>query len=183
MVVKVTDLYTVRCHCNMVNFIKDIHKRYLIAPQLALGMVCLLWIQHQIDILPQILQWCVQYLVILDRVLTVLDCMYPHASMCLNHGSSHVNQLHVLWSWWSLKHHLLPVAWINLWMAMWPITRLNGFYLDEAGFLRIDIIVEIWKECYCRLFSITDLFGEADDWMASPHRMWVMWHFGVFFVL
>ena len=58
--------------------------------------------------------------------------------MCLNHGCFHVNHLRILWSWWSLKHHLLPIALINLWMARWPITWLNGFYLDEAEFLGID---------------------------------------------
>ena len=38
-------------------------------------MRCLLWVQPLIDILPHFLQWCVQYHVILDHVITALDCI------------------------------------------------------------------------------------------------------------
>ena len=37
-------------------------------------MGCLLWGQHLIDILPHFLQWRVQYHVILDCIITSLDC-------------------------------------------------------------------------------------------------------------
>ena len=40
---------------NAVNFLTNIHKRHLIAHLLGRGMQCLLWIQHLIDILSQIL--------------------------------------------------------------------------------------------------------------------------------
>ena len=65
---------TVRCRYNAINFIKNIHKRHPIARPLGRGMGRLLWIQPLIDILPQFLRWCMQYLVIFDRVITALDC-------------------------------------------------------------------------------------------------------------
>ena len=65
---------TVRCRYNRVNFIKNIHERHPIAHPVGQGMECLLWIQPLLDILPQFRQ-CVQYLVLLDRVITALDCV------------------------------------------------------------------------------------------------------------
>ena len=56
------------------NFSKNIHKRHLIACPLGQSMGCLLWIESLIDILPQFLQWCVQYHFILNRVMISLDC-------------------------------------------------------------------------------------------------------------
>ena len=38
-------------------------------------MGCLLLVQSHIDIVPQFLQWCAQYHVILDRVITALVCI------------------------------------------------------------------------------------------------------------
>ena len=64
---------TVQCHYNAVNFIKKIHKRHPITHPLGWGMGCLLWIQPLIVILLQFLQWCMQYLVILDHVIMALD--------------------------------------------------------------------------------------------------------------
>ena len=39
-------------------------------------MGCLLWVHCLIDILPQLLQLYMQYLTILDRVVTALDCIF-----------------------------------------------------------------------------------------------------------
>ena len=47
--------HTVRCRYNAVNFLTKNHKRHPIARPLGRGMVCLLWIQHLIDILHQFL--------------------------------------------------------------------------------------------------------------------------------
>ena len=66
---------TVQCRYNAVNFLKNIEKRHLIARPLGRGMVCLLWIQHLIDVLSEFLQSFKQYFYILDRVITALDCM------------------------------------------------------------------------------------------------------------
>ena len=49
-----------RCHYNLVNFLKNILKRHPIARPLGRGMGCLLWIQHMIDILPEFLQSVMQ---------------------------------------------------------------------------------------------------------------------------
>ena len=62
---------TSRCRYNAVNFIKIIHKRHSIARPLGRGKECLLWIQHLIDVLPR--QLLLQYVIILDRVITALD--------------------------------------------------------------------------------------------------------------
>ena len=65
--------YTVRCRYNAVNFIKNIDKVYSVALPLGRCMRCLLGILPLIDIQPQFLQWCMQYLVILDLALMALD--------------------------------------------------------------------------------------------------------------
>ena len=65
---------TVQCCYNTVNFIQDIHERHPIACPPGWGFGCLLWVQLVINILPQFLQWCVQYHVMLDHVITALDC-------------------------------------------------------------------------------------------------------------
>ena len=66
---------TVQCHHKAVNFLQNIYKRHPIARPSGRGMWCLLWVQPLIDILPHFLQWCVQYHVILDHVITALDCI------------------------------------------------------------------------------------------------------------
>ena len=66
---------TVWCRSNFsaVKFLLNIHKRHPIPRPL--GMGCLLWIESLTDILPQFLQWCVQYHVTLDRVITAINCI------------------------------------------------------------------------------------------------------------
>ena len=66
---------TMGCHYNAVNFHPNSYKRHLIARPLGRGMGCLLWIQHLINILPEFMQSFMQYLTILDRVLTTLNCI------------------------------------------------------------------------------------------------------------
>ena len=50
-------------------------------------MGCLLWVQPLIDILPQLLQWFVQYYAILDHIITALNCymigMYVLMYICI----------------------------------------------------------------------------------------------------
>ena len=62
------------CRYNVVNFLKNIHKRHPITHPLGRGMGCLLWIHHLFDILPEFLQSFTQYLTILDCIITALDC-------------------------------------------------------------------------------------------------------------
>ena len=74
---------TVRCHYTMVNFLTNIHKRHPIAWPLGQGMRCLLWIQHLIDILPQLLNE-------VNRGysgFTLSMCLSVHLSIC---GQYHV---------------------------------------------------------------------------------------------
>ena len=68
--------YTVCCRYNTVNFLKkNIHKGHPIARPLGRAMGCLLWIQYLIDILPEFLQLFMQYLTILDRVITLYSAV------------------------------------------------------------------------------------------------------------
>ena len=75
-------LYTVRYRYNAVNFFKNIHERHPIARPLGRGMGCFLLVQPLIDILPQFLQWYMQYVDILDRVITALDCIPARSAPC-----------------------------------------------------------------------------------------------------
>ena len=60
-------------HYNAVNFLKNIHKRHPVSRPLGRGMGCLLWIQHLIDIFAESLHSFMQYLTILDHIMTALD--------------------------------------------------------------------------------------------------------------
>ena len=55
---------TVRCHYNAVNFIKNIHRLHPVWSGFCRFSLCLIF-----------LQWYRQYIVSLDRVITVLDCI------------------------------------------------------------------------------------------------------------
>ena len=55
----------------------------------------LLWIQHLIGILPEFLQSFMQYLTILDRVLTALD--YILSTNSKKTGIGLVNIVHLSW--------------------------------------------------------------------------------------
>ena len=68
------NLNTVRAVITRSIVFKNIHKRHLMARPLVRGMGCRLWIQHLIDILPQCMHVVMQYLTILDRVITARDC-------------------------------------------------------------------------------------------------------------
>ena len=65
---------TARCRYNAVNFLQNSHEKPPIARPVGRGMGCLLWVQPLLDILLQFLRWCVQYHVMLDRVIAALDC-------------------------------------------------------------------------------------------------------------
>ena len=64
---------TVRCTYNAINFITISCIRHAIAPPLRRSIVFLSKIQTLIDILPPSLQWYMQDLVRLDRVITAMD--------------------------------------------------------------------------------------------------------------
>ena len=94
--------YAMRCRYNAVNFLPNPHKIHLIARPLERvsnigfitvhglneghiapcplerGMGCILWVQNMVytRTLHQLLQWCMQYHVILDCVITALDCIW-----------------------------------------------------------------------------------------------------------
>ena len=68
------ETHTVQRHYNLVNFLQNIHEGHPIARPSGRGMGCLLWVQPLINIQPQFLQWCVQYLVISYCVVTALNC-------------------------------------------------------------------------------------------------------------
>ena len=68
-------IYRTLYRYNAVNFLQNIHEKRPIAHPSGRGMGCILWIQPLIDILPQFLQWCVQYFLMLDCVITALDCI------------------------------------------------------------------------------------------------------------
>ena len=57
-------------------FSKIFAKRHPIVRLSGRGIGCLFWGQPLIDIPPQFLQWRVQYHVILDHVITALDCVF-----------------------------------------------------------------------------------------------------------
>ena len=67
------NLYTVQCHYNAFKFLTNIHKRHPVWARYGVSSVG----AALIDILPQFLQWCVQYLVILDHVIMALNCIDP----------------------------------------------------------------------------------------------------------
>ena len=67
--------YTVRCRSNAVNFLQILHKTHPIARPLGRAMGCVLCFQILIYILPQSLECCGQYHVILDRLITAPGCI------------------------------------------------------------------------------------------------------------
>ena len=54
------------------------HKRHPIAHPLGWALGCLLWTQILICFLLQLLQWCIQYHAILDRIIMALECIYSN---------------------------------------------------------------------------------------------------------
>ena len=71
----------IQCRCNAVNFLQNIHEWHPIARPSGRAMGCLLWVQPLINILPQFLQWCVSYHVMLGRVTTALDCIWTQTAV------------------------------------------------------------------------------------------------------
>ena len=63
-------------------FSKNIHERHPIARPLGRGMGCLLLVQPMLDNLPQFLQWYIQYVDMLDRVITALDYIPARSASC-----------------------------------------------------------------------------------------------------
>ena len=81
--------YTARCRYDTVNLPKYINKRHLIARP---GMGCILWIKHLFNILPLFPQLLMQYLIILDRVITALVSNYWGTNPVICFG----NRMHVM---------------------------------------------------------------------------------------
>ena len=111
-----------RCRYNAVNFLTNFHKRHPIARPLGRAMGCLLWIQHLFDILPEFLQSFMQYLIILDRVITALDYILGIQSWPL-HLYSHFQQTRCLLSeaymWQVLfQYHTKPTMLAGGWVPL-----------------------------------------------------------------
>ena len=91
------NLTPVQCRYNAVNFIQKIHR----SRPLGRGMGCLIWISLLIDILPQFLQWHIQYRVKLSCVITVHDCSKIRFK-CILSRSRH--------NYWGLAFDVLSVT-------------------------------------------------------------------------
>ena len=85
--------YTVWCPYNPVNFLQNQHKIHPIAHPLGWGMGCILWIPTLIHILSQSLQRWTQYCVILDRVITALDCIMSSKMGSYKKNKGEINAL------------------------------------------------------------------------------------------
>ena len=70
-------LNTVRCRYNAVYFLQNPHNRHPIARPWGRAMRYLLWIQTVTYVLSQSLLYCIQYHVMLERVVTALT-VYTH---------------------------------------------------------------------------------------------------------
>ena len=81
-------LYTALYRYNAVNCLTNIYKIRPKARPLGRGMGCLLWTQHLMDIRPQSLQLYRQYLAILDRVITALDCIKYYIYLLLTNKTN-----------------------------------------------------------------------------------------------
>ena len=57
------------CHYNAVNFLQNIPNRHPIAHLWGWGMRCLLWTKLLIDVLLQLLQYCMEHHIILNPVI------------------------------------------------------------------------------------------------------------------
>ena len=62
----ITVTITVRCHYNAVNFLENPHNRHPVARP---------WVRIMAQVMSGSLQCCVEYDIILDRVITALDCI------------------------------------------------------------------------------------------------------------
>ena len=74
----ITELHTVRCHYNTVNFLKKYSQKTPHSSPVR-ARYGVLWIQHLIDILPQFLQLSMQHLTVLDSVISALSL---HSTAC-----------------------------------------------------------------------------------------------------
>ena len=88
-------LYTVQQRCTVQcryngQFSPEFLKIHPIGRPLGQGMGCILWFQTLIYTLSQSLQWFMQWHVILDRVITALDCIMKSKfpSYCPAFGAS-----------------------------------------------------------------------------------------------
>ena len=135
--------HTVWCRYNVVNFITNIHKRHPMARPLRRGMGCLLWIQHLIDIMSQFLQFLMQNLSILDRVLTALDCIMPYHIyhiqyiIYIYHSIYHINYqilYHILY--YTMHHIIYDICHISL-------TSQRTCYLVDKGCMNLPSTQEL----------------------------------------
>ena len=75
-------LTTLLCCYNVFKFHQIIHTRHRIARPLGRDMGSLLWVTTLISIMPQFLQRCVQYDVILDHIIMVFNCSWCYEYAC-----------------------------------------------------------------------------------------------------
>ena len=89
--------YTTRCRYNAVNFRQNIHERHSSPVRARYGVS---FVGPNSDWYTQFLQWYVQYPVILNRVITALDCII---------NWTFVNTLHQLWI--NIQHSSCKIIW------------------------------------------------------------------------
>ena len=96
-----------RCRYNVVNFVENPHKRHPIPRPNGRGMGCLLWVHTLVYIKSRELRQYMQHRVILDRVITALDCIWKLSSLLFKYDwPHHKESLHkllskMLWLDWS----------------------------------------------------------------------------------
>ena len=96
---------TVQWHYNLVRIFQNTHNRHPIACPWGQDMGCLLWVKTSIKVIPQPLQWCMHYLVILIHIIMALYCM------CLNSIEA------------CISNHMPSSVWDEI---TYPLPKFNG---------------------------------------------------------
>ena len=72
---------TVQSCYHAVNFLQNPHNIHPIAYPSGWAMGCLLWVQALTHVLPQTMEWYIQYHVLLDRIIMAFDYLKPMTLM------------------------------------------------------------------------------------------------------
>ena len=88
------------------------------------GVGCLLWVHQLTDILPQFLQLFMQYLTILDHVITALDCI---CSTSVIEKCMECLFMIMIWKYTTLRHRLILLFILLFLHLMHWITVNNNF--------------------------------------------------------
>ena len=130
-------------------FLQNTHNRHPIARPCWRDMGCLLRVQALINVLPRSLQWCMKYHVVLDHVITTLDCIFNRGRQLADSSITNITTIMIKEEqlWPDMIAHYIYIYTYRWENVISTPSNAHSVIISKRNQLALDVVVPciIWS--------------------------------------